>query len=90
MYSLEVRELIVVGVDADAEEKPRISAVDDFIIAELHEVRLVFLITRGHEAVDLVCTAYVRKRRLTCPESRVIGTCFAFEFDFLLILEYIS
>lgn len=31
----EVSELVIVGVDADAEEKPGIAAVDDFVVAEL-------------------------------------------------------
>lgn len=49
---LEVRQLIVIRVDARAEEESRVSAVDDLIVAELDEVGLVFLVTGGHEAVD--------------------------------------
>lgn len=54
MYGLEIRELVVVGVDADAEEEAGVAAVDDFERAELDEVGLVFLVARGDQAVDLV------------------------------------
>lgn len=50
---LEVGELVVVGVNAGAEEKARVPAVDDLVVAELDEVGLVFLVARGHETVDL-------------------------------------
>jgi hypothetical protein len=50
---LQVRELVVVGVDAGAEEEPRVPPVDDLVVAELDEVGLVLLVARGDEAVDL-------------------------------------
>ena len=50
---LEVRELVVVGVDARAEEETGVAAVDDLVGAELDEVGLVFLVAGGYEAVDL-------------------------------------
>jgi len=51
---LEEGQLVVVGVDAGAEEEARVPAVDDLVVAELDEVGLVFLVARGDEAVDLL------------------------------------
>jgi hypothetical protein len=59
MDRLQVGELVVVGVDAGAEEEPRVAPVDDLVVTELDEVGLVFLVARGDEAVDLRC---VRER----------------------------
>jgi hypothetical protein len=53
VYRLQVRELIVVGIDARAEEQSCIAAVDDLVVAEFDKVRLVLLVARGDEAVDL-------------------------------------
>jgi hypothetical protein len=53
MYSLEIRQLIIIGVHARAEEEPCVPPVHDFVGAELHEVGLVFLIARSHEPVHL-------------------------------------
>lgn len=53
MDGLEVRQLVVVGVDASAEEEARVAAVDDLVGAELDEVGLVLLVAGGYEAVDL-------------------------------------
>lgn len=50
---LEEGELVVVCVDAGAEEEARVAAVDDLVVAELDKVGLVFLVARGDEAVDL-------------------------------------
>lgn len=50
---LEVRQLVVIRVDARAEEEARVAAVDDFVVAELDEIRLVLLVAGGHQAVDL-------------------------------------
>lgn len=36
MDGLEVRELIVVGIDADAEEETGVSPVDDLVVPELY------------------------------------------------------
>ena len=45
MYSLQIRELRIVRVDADAEEEPRVPPVDDLgRLSELDEVGLVFLV----------------------------------------------
>lgn len=57
---LEVGELVVVGVDAGAEEEAGVAPVDDLVVAELDEVGLVFLVAGGYEAVDL------RRGRETC------------------------
>lgn len=54
MYGLQIRELVVVGVDADAEEEARVAPVDDFQGAEFDEVGLVLLVPGRDEAVDLV------------------------------------
>ncbi len=53
MYGLEIRELVIVGVDADAEEEAGVAAVDDFEGAEFDKVGLVFLVAGRDEAVDL-------------------------------------
>lgn len=50
---LEVGELVVVDVDAGAEEEAGVAAVHDLVVAVLHEVGLVLLVARGHEAVHL-------------------------------------
>lgn len=50
---LEKRELVVVCVDAGAEEEAGVAAVDDLVVAELDEVGLVLLVAGGDEAVDL-------------------------------------
>lgn len=50
---LEVGELVVVCVDADAEEEAGVAAVDDLVVAELDKVGLVFLVAGRDEAVDL-------------------------------------
>lgn len=51
---LEEGQLVVVGVDARAEEEAGVPAVDDLVVAELDEVGLVFLVARCYEPVDLV------------------------------------
>lgn len=38
MDSLEVRELIVVGIHADTKEETGVSSVDDLVVAELYDV----------------------------------------------------
>lgn len=50
---LEVGELVVVGVDAGAEEQAGVAAIDDLVVAELDEVGLVLLVSGRDEAVDL-------------------------------------
>ena len=54
MDCFQVRQLIVIGIDANAKEQPRISPVNNLgAAAELDEIRLVFLISRSDEAMDL-------------------------------------
>ena len=48
MDGLEVGELVVVGVDAGAEEQAGVAPVDDLVVAELDEVGLVLLVARGY------------------------------------------
>lgn len=52
--SLQVCQLVVIGIHTDAEEQPRVSTVDDLSAsAELDKVRLVFLISRCDKTMDL-------------------------------------
>lgn len=53
MDRLQVRQLVIVGVDAHAEKQAGVPPIDDLQGAELDEVGLVFLVARGDEAVDL-------------------------------------
>lgn len=54
VYGLEIGELVVGAVDADAKEEPGVSTIDYLCRAlELDEVRLVFLIARCDQAMDL-------------------------------------
>ena len=49
----QIGQLVVVGVDAGAEEESGVATVDDLAAAaELDEVGLVFLVAGGDEAVD--------------------------------------
>jgi hypothetical protein len=50
--SLEECELVIVCVDAGAEEETGVAAVDDLVVTELDKVGLVFLIAGRYEAVD--------------------------------------
>jgi len=51
---LEVGQLVVVGVDARAEEEPRVPPVHQLVVAELDKVGLVLLVARRHESVHLL------------------------------------
>lgn len=53
VYSLEVRELIIIRIDAHAEEQPRISPIHHAVLPELHEIRLVLLVPRRNQSVHL-------------------------------------
>jgi hypothetical protein len=54
MYRLQIRQLVIIRVDAGAEEEARVPPVDDLgHVAELDEVGLVFLVAGGDEAVYL-------------------------------------
>lgn len=61
VYRFEVGQLVVVRIDARAEEEAGIPPVDYLRhVAELDEVGLVFLVPRSNEAVDLqLCQASV-------------------------------
>ena len=53
VYSLQVRQLVVIRIYASAEEESRISPVYNLTAAtELDEVGLVLLVARRYEAVD--------------------------------------
>jgi len=49
---LQVRKFIVVCIDAEAEEKPGITPVDDLVVAKLYKVGLPFLVAWSYETVD--------------------------------------
>ena len=54
MYRLQIRQLIIMLIHARTEEQTRVPPIHDLeILPELDEVGLVFLVARGHEAVDL-------------------------------------
>ncbi|KYK59307.1 hypothetical protein DCS_00437 [Drechmeria coniospora] len=50
---LEKGELVVVGVDAGAEEEAGVATVDNLVVAELDEIGLVLLVAGSDEPVDL-------------------------------------
>lgn len=64
---LEEGELVVVGVDAGAEEEAGVPPVDDLIVAELDEVGLVLLVAGRYETVDLIVAKGVRERKESAP-----------------------
>jgi hypothetical protein len=54
MDCLEVRQLIIIRINADAKKEAGVSTINDLCAAlELDEVGLVFLVSWGDEAVDL-------------------------------------
>ena len=53
MYRLQIRQLVVVCVDAHAEEEACVPPVDYLERAELDEIGLVLLVSGSDEAVDL-------------------------------------
>jgi hypothetical protein len=48
MNSLQISQLVIICVDAGAEEEACVAAVDDFVLSELDEVALVFLVAGGY------------------------------------------
>ena len=52
MDGLQIRQLVIVRVHADAEEQAGVAPVDDFRGAELDEVGLVLLVARRDQPVD--------------------------------------
>lgn len=65
VYRLQVRQFVVVCIDARAEEQPCVPSIHDLgHIAELDEVGLVLLVARRDQAVDLgVSDGHVRSGR---------------------------
>jgi hypothetical protein len=62
VYSLQERKLVVIGVDARAEEQACVAPVHDLVVSKLDEIGLVFLVAGRDESVDLVpLLASVRK-----------------------------
>lgn len=53
MNRLQVREFIIIRIDAHAEKKTGVAPVDDFQAAEFDKVGLMLLVTGSDEAVDL-------------------------------------
>lgn len=54
MYSLEIRQLVVVRIDTDTKEQPCISPIYHLGTAfELNEIGLVFLISGCNQTMDL-------------------------------------
>jgi len=52
VYGLQIRKLVIIRIDAHAEEEAGVAAVDNLVVAELDKVALVLLVARGDEAVD--------------------------------------
>lgn len=69
MDGFEERELVVVGVDAGAEEEAGVAPVDDLVVAELDKVGLVLLVARCYKTVDLVGGIRVEE----CAQSGGVG-----------------
>lgn len=53
MNRLQVGQLIVIGVDTYAEEKPGVTPVNNLEGPELNEVGLVLLVSGRDESMDL-------------------------------------
>lgn len=74
---LEVGELVVVGVDAGAEEEAGVPPVHDLVAPELDEVGLVLLVPRRDEPVHLplqLDLLLVAVRHVPLCESRLAST----------------
>jgi hypothetical protein len=48
MYSLQICQLVIIRIDASAEEQACVPAVHDLVVAELDKVGLVFLVAGGY------------------------------------------
>ena len=53
MNRLQVGQLVVIRIDAGAEEQPCVAPVNDLVVPELDKVRLVFLVAGRYKAVHL-------------------------------------
>ena len=83
MYGFEIRQLVVIGIDAGAEEQTGISTVDDLGgTAELDEVGLVFLVSRCNKAVDLDSSGHGLR---LAPGTMMY---FSLQLDLLFVLSY--
>jgi hypothetical protein len=60
VYGLQIRQLVIIRIDAGAEEQARVPSVHDLVVAELDEIRLVLLVAGRDEAVHLL----LRQREL--------------------------
>lgn len=86
MDSLQVCQLVVVGVHTDAEEETRISSVYDLGTAtEFHKVRLIFLISGRDKTMDL-WGGLVGHGSSAGVAGDMVATDLALEFHFLFIL----
>lgn len=76
MYSLQIRQLVIICIDASAEEEPRVPPVDDLVLPELDEIRLVFLVSGSDEAMDLELLAGKKKGKgeSTSPLSLIFSS----------------
>jgi hypothetical protein len=60
VYRFQIREFIVIGIYAGAEEETCISTVYYLVVAELDKVGLVLLVSGGDKAVDLFWFVSIR------------------------------
>ena len=83
---LEVGQLVIVGVDAGAEEEAGVPPVDDLVVAELDEVGLVFLVAGRYEAVNLLRGRRVSEMEKSALPRREVGLGYlALELDLLVV-----
>jgi hypothetical protein len=105
VYSLKVCELVVVCIDACAEEEPGVSAIDNLgHVAEFDKVGLMLLVAGRDKAVDLFAlSARGRKSTRVCGRNecaigvRVVtrlwqedSAYLALELHLLLVLHNVS
>jgi hypothetical protein len=98
VYRLQVRQFVVVCIDARAEEQPCVSPIHDLgHVAEFDEVGLVLLVARRDQAVDLgVLDRHVGSRRRRCGGGNRVGRdrwrvqYLALELDLLFILRMLA
>jgi len=57
VYGLQIGELVIIRIDADAEEETCISPINDPHTPELDKVGLMLLVARGDQAVDFALEA---------------------------------
>lgn len=59
MYRLEICQLVIIRIDADAEEQPRVPPINDPVLPEFNEVGLMLLVPRCDQAVHLALELYL-------------------------------